>query len=413
MQTPVKQTPNISPDSVAVNNNPSPPTDNSNPRSPSSSSISLDTSPTSNPPPSTVPPLLQQFSDLSISRKTQMITALIFLSLGGLIGLGSTSLVASLRSQLLEQAKFQLGVTELNYNSHLEEMGLGFASQAENPTIIEATQTIGRGQSLSPQIRSQVQSILKNEQKIRNLEYATLVGKDLRIIANANGQENRQVFNPNDLVSQVIQQKTQIRTSELVSWEELVKEKAPLPAGLKSQDALIRYTITPVKLPGSQTVMGTLVSGDIVNGNLDIVQKTVDAFQGGGYSAVYLYDQDDQEFTLATSLEKTEQRQANFNLSLRDQSILEKAVQAQGKPVAQRSYIDNHSYTLAAKAIPNYNGEEIAVLVYGDPELGLNQILKQSLRLQLGLSVAVLGVVVMVTAAIASTITKPMKRLLK
>lgn len=406
MQTPVKQTPNPTSNSVAVNNNPSPSTNHSHP-------ISLSSSPTSNPPPATVSPLVRQFSNLSISGKTQMITALIFLSLGGLIALGSTSLVASLRSQLLEQAKFQLGVTELNYNRDLEEMGLGFASQAENPTIIEAAKTISQGQSLSPEIRTQVQSILKNEQKIRNLEYATLVGKDLRIIANANGQRNGQVFNPNELVSQAIQQKTQIRTSEFVSWEELLQKKVPLPAGLESQDALIRYTITPVKLPGSQTVMGTLVSGDIVNGNLDIVQKTVDAFPGIGYSAVYLYNQDNQEFTLATSFQKTELPQANSNLPLPDQSILQKAVQAQGNPVAQRSYLDNHSYTLAAKAIPNYNGEEIAVLVYGDPELGLNQILKQSLMLQLGLSVAVLGVVVLVAGAIASTITTPIKQLQK
>jgi hypothetical protein len=124
-------------------------------------------------------------------------------------------------------------------------MGLGFASQAENPSIIEAAKTLSQGKSLSPEIRSQVQSILKNEQKIRNLEYATLVGKDLRIIANANGQRNGQIFNPSELVSQAIQQKTQIQTSELVTWEELLKEKAPLPPGLTSQDALMRYTITP------------------------------------------------------------------------------------------------------------------------------------------------------------------------
>ncbi|MDJ0844061.1 MAG: methyl-accepting chemotaxis protein, partial [Crocosphaera sp.] len=96
---------------------------------------------------------------------------------------------------------------------------------------------------------------------------------------------------------------------------------------------------------------------------------------------------------------------------LPDKSILQAAVEAQGKPVSQRGYIDNHGYTLAAKALPNYNGEEIAILVYGDPELGLNQILRQSLMLQLGLSVAVLGVVVMVAAAIASAITQPIKRL--
>ncbi|MDJ0730855.1 MAG: methyl-accepting chemotaxis protein [Crocosphaera sp.] len=342
-----------------------------------------------------------------------MITALIFLALGGLIGLGSTSLVGSLRSHLLYQTKSQLAVTELNYNSDLDKMALGFAAHAEHPTIIEATKTLNQGQSLSPEIRSQLQSILKNEQKIYDLEYATLVDKDLRIIANANGQRQGEVFNPHGLVTQAMQQQKQIRTSELISWQELIKEKAPLPAGLTSQDALIRYTVTPVKLPGTQTVIGSLISGDIVNGNLAIVKKTVDTFQGMGYSAVYLYHPENQEFTLATAFEKTQLREARFNTPLPNKSILEKAVRAQGKPVAQRGYLDNHSYTLAAQAIPNYNGDEIAILVYGDPELGLNQILKQSLMLQMGLSVAVLGVVVMVAGVIASAITKPIKRLQK
>jgi twitching motility protein PilJ len=148
-----------------------------------------------------------------------------------------------------------------------------------------------------------------------------------------------------------------------------------------------------------------------VNGNLAIVKKTVETFQGIGYSAVYLYHQDKQEFSLATSFEKTELRQANINVPLPDKSILKKAIEAQGKPVSQRGSLDNHSYSLAAKALPNYNGKEIAVLVYGDPELGLNQILKQSLMLQLGLSVAVLAVVVVVAAAIASALTKPIRRL--
>ncbi|MDJ0599803.1 MAG: methyl-accepting chemotaxis protein [Crocosphaera sp.] len=396
MQTPVKPVPNSSHARVSpsLSSDPSPQT------IPNSKQLS---------PP--ILPLIEPFYNLPISRKTQMITALIFLALGGLIGLGSTSLVGSLRSHLLYQTKSQLAVTELNYNSDLEKMALGFASEAEHPTIIEATKTVSQGQSLSPEIRAQLQSILKNEQKIYDLEFATLVGKDLRIIANANGQRQGETFDPQGLVTEAIKQQKQIRSSELVSWEELLKEQAPLPPGLTSQDALMRYTVTPVKLPGTQTVIGALVSGDMVNGNLAIVKKTVDTFQGLGYSAVYLYHPENESFSLATTFEKTELRQANFNTPLPDKSILEEAVQAQGKAVTKRSYLDNHSYTLAAKAIPNYKGQEIAILVYGDPEVGLNEILKQSLMLQLGLSVAVLGVVVMVAAVIASAITQPIKRL--
>ncbi|WP_339390887.1 methyl-accepting chemotaxis protein, partial [Crocosphaera watsonii] len=379
-----------------------------------SSELSSKTIATSSSPSFSNLPLLEQFYNLPISRKTQMITALIFIALGGLIGLGSSSLVGSLRSHLMYQTKSQLAVTELNYNTDLDKMGLGATAQAEHPTIVEASKILNQGQSLPPEIRTQLESILKNDQKLYGLEFVTLVDKNSRIIANANGQRQGEVFNPQGLVSQAMKQQRQIRTSELISWQELIKEKAPLPAGLTSQDALIRYTITPVKLPGTQTVIGTLIFGDIVNGNSDIVQKTVETFQDVGYSAVYLYDPKNKQFSLATAFEKTELRDSNFNTPLPpNTSILKQAVEAQGQPVAERGYLNDHSYTLAAKALPNNNGDEVAVLVYGDPELGLNRILKDSLMLQLSLSLMVLGIVVMVAGVIAEAITKPIKRLQK
>ncbi|MEA5508457.1 methyl-accepting chemotaxis protein [Crocosphaera sp. UHCC 0190] len=354
---------------------------------------------------------LKKFYDLPVNCKTQVITALMFAALGGLIGLGSTALVGSLRAQLLNQTKSQLAVTELNYNNNLQETGLVFSSQAENPTIIEAVKTLNQGQSLPPDVRQQINTILKNEQELRQLEYATFVGKDLRIIANGNGKNIGQTFNPNNLVSQAIEQQKQIRTNELISWDELTKAKIPLPAGITSQDALILYTITPVKLPGSQTVIGALVSGDIVNGNSDIVEKTVEAFQGIGYSAVYLYNPDRDEFTVATAYEGTELRQSSFNLPLLNKSILKNAVEAKGQTVYQRTHLDGHAYTLATKTLPNYNGQSVAVLVYGDPEFDLNQILKQGLILQLELSLAILTLVVVVVAVIVQAITKPLQRL--
>ena len=183
MQTPVKPVYNHSPSRV------SPP-------------LSSNTTTTPNHSHAPVLPLVEQFFNLPISRKTQMMTALIFLALGGLIGLGSTSLVGSLRSHLLYQTKSQLAVTELNYNTDLETMGLGFTAESEHPTVVEATKILSQGQSLSPEIRSELRSILKNQQKLYNLEYATLVDKDSRIIANANSRRDGEVFNPQGLVTQ-------------------------------------------------------------------------------------------------------------------------------------------------------------------------------------------------------------------
>ena len=61
--------------------------------------------------------------------------------------------------------------------------------------------------------------------------------------------------------------------------------------------ALIRYTVTPVKDPETQRVLGALVSGDIVNGKPQIPVRTLST-HNGGYSAIYLY-LPTEEFALA------------------------------------------------------------------------------------------------------------------
>ncbi|MGK7875513.1 MAG: methyl-accepting chemotaxis protein [Xenococcaceae cyanobacterium] len=354
--------------------------------------------------------ILQRFYDLPISRKTQIISLLTLVSLGGILGLGSLVLVKSLRAQLVNQATSQLAVTEINYNIKIDEMSLGFGSQSENSVIVAAAQASASGQPLTLELRSQVKAILQNEVKARNIEYATLVGKDLRIIANANANRTGEIFDPNNLVSQTLKYALQIKTSETVSWAELAKESPPLSDDLTNQDALIRYTLTPVKDPKTGSVIAALVSGDLVNGKLLIVQKTVKTFLGKGYSAIYLR-QPTGKFSLATSFEKTNPLETKVNIPLSDTSLLTEAAEVVGEPVGMRSQVENRTYTLAAKALPNFVGEPVAILVYGDPEIALGQILQNSLLTQGGLSILGLGVVVVLAGTIGRAIAKPVKQL--
>ncbi|MGK7875520.1 MAG: methyl-accepting chemotaxis protein [Xenococcaceae cyanobacterium] len=355
--------------------------------------------------------ILQRFYDLPISRKTQLIPLLTFVSLTGIVGLGAIILVSGLRTQSLNQAKSKLAVTEINYNTQIDKVGFGFRGQSENGAIIDAAQAHASGKPLTPELRSRVKAILQNEVKVGKIEYATLVGKDLRIIVNANADRAGESFDPNNLVSRVFQKPLQIKSSEIVSWAELAKEAPPLPEGFTNQDVLIRYTVTPIKAPGTRTVLGALVSGDIVNGKLTIVKKTVDAFLGEGYSAIY-FRQPTGEFSLAISLEGiTEIRESKVNIPLPDQSLLAEAVKALGQPVAKRMRLENRPYTFAARTLPNATGESIAILVYGDPEVALGQVIKNSLLVQVSLSVVVLGIVVILAGALGQAIAEPVKRL--
>jgi twitching motility protein PilJ len=320
------------------------------------------------------------------------------------IGIGGTLIIAQgLRSQLLEQAKSEVAVTDINYNIKINQMAFGFRGQSDNPAIIKVASLNNAGQSVTPAMKAEVKQILQNEIKARKIEYATLVGRDLRIIVNANNDRSGEVFDPGNLVSEVIRNSKQIKASKIASWSELQKERPALPPGFTNQDALIRYTFTPVK-DSTGVVIGVLISGDVVNGKTTIVKETLNA-TGGGYSAIY-FRKPNGQLILATSLLQSEsqnlnqlslnQAEANVWLSSEDNSFLEEAISKfpQGQTVTSRKKVGDQTYTIAARAIPSKLVEEVnssqpdkseqpvAILVRGTPENALNSLLSQSLQQQ-------------------------------
>ncbi|OKH56035.1 chemotaxis protein [Calothrix sp. HK-06] len=345
-------------------------------------------------------PILEYFYNFPISRK-QMIALIAceMVSILG-IGMGATLIITQgLRNQILEQAKSEIAVTDINYNIKVNQMGFGFRGQSDNQALIRATKFHNSSRSLNRISRSEVKQILINEVKARQIEYATLVGKDLKIIANANTDRTGEEFNPDNLVSEVLNNPKQIKASRVVSWSELSKEAPPLPTGFSNQDALIRYTITPVKDPVNQAVIGALVSGDIVNGKSVIAKQTLQATRGG-YSAVYFYKANGN-FALASSLHQGEsqdinQALSNVELPIESKSLLTAAAKsANGQVITERMNLGAQSYTMAFKAIPSkiientdeqqaiYDKTSTAILVRGTPESSLNNLLMQSLFQQM------------------------------
>jgi twitching motility protein PilJ len=346
------------------------------------------------------------------------------LSLLGLAGVGALLLVASGRSQLENQSKSELALTGINYFIKVNQMGFGFRGQSDNVAVIEAARKHLTGVSLTPEAQNQVTRILKNEVKARNIEYATLVGRDKKIIASANANREGEVFDPNNLVSKVLANPQQLKATAVVPWSELKTEDPPLPPGFSGKDALIRYTATAVFDPGNKQVIGVLVSGDIVNGKTPITEGTLKSFDGG-YSAVY-YQLPKGNFAIANSLqstgEKTGEKIVSPNIALPKEEILRQAIAANGKAVAARQTIGNQTYTVSAQALPSLfvqqakgpvpvaNSKPVAILVRGTPETALNNLLRSSLYWLLpaiGLILLInLGLVKLLEQAIADPLKK-------
>jgi len=363
----------------------------------------------------------QWLYNLPINRKQLLIAGSSLVSIVGLVGIGTALTAKGFGEQLLQQAQSEVALTEINYYIKVNQMAFGFRGQADNPAIIAAA----KARALPPGLQNQVKQILQNEVKARKIEYATLVDRDMQIVVNANSDRQGEVFNPNNLVKEIFSDPRQTKASAVVSAAELAKEAPPLPSGFDNQDALIRYTVTPVREPDTKTIIGALVSGDIVDGKLPIVQGTLKAF-GDGYSAVY-FRKPTGEFTLATALEKGEAAtlaQAQPNVALPDTALLAKAVVAKDKPVTDRTKIAGQEYTLAAKTLPNITKEAatgpvpktgsdqpVAILVRGTPEAKLNDLLQESLLAQLTLGLVVLGLNVGLATLVGRTISRPVKAL--
>ncbi|MBD1843230.1 GAF domain-containing protein [Cyanobacteria bacterium FACHB-63] len=368
------------------------------------------------------------FHNLPIGRK--QLLALLVCELIPIVGLGigsSIVLANSLRTQLLAQAKSEVAVTETNYNIKINQMGFGSRGQSDNPAIITATRNHQRSENLSTDLQNQLQQILQNEVKARRIEYATLIGKDLRIIANANNNRTKETVTTPELVpliQQVLRDGQQIKASSTVSWDELSKEAPPLPDRFSNQDALIRYVVTPIREPeNSNTIIGVLVFGDIVNHKLPIVENTLKAF-GGGYSAVYFRREND-EFGLASGLnqDSANPNQPQIDAALSDLAILKSAIAAKGKTVTQRIPVNGQTYTVAAKALPNRTVETpdgavaemgdnpSAILVRGTPETALNQLLLTSMQQEAIVFALAIGAIVVWTIVFRRIVLKPIQEL--
>lgn len=369
---------------------------------------------------------IQWFKNLPIRQK-QLIGLFTseIISIVGLVGVGAYLIVKSGRNQLENQAKSELAVTQIDYNIKINQMGFGFRGQSDNLAIIQVAQYHRYSKLIPYHLEIQVQKTLENEIKARQIEYATLVGKNLKIIVNGNHNRTGEVFNPKNLVQTALKTGEQIKTSEIIHWQDLEAESPEHLSFLTpGEQILIRYTITPVKDPQTDQPIAVLVSGDIVNKKREIVQSTLEALDGG-YSGIYLYDKNRQNFNLITSVKPIDIK-ANksayaavydsyiLDLSIPDLTLLQKAITApQNSVVTQRMKLEEKDYTFAAKAIYNYQGEPIGVLVRGTPETALEKLTIESLILQGVVASLALGFDIILAILLGITITRPIKRLQK
>jgi twitching motility protein PilJ len=340
------------------------------------------------------------------------------ISVVGVVGAGMAIALYSGRIQLKNQAVTEALVTGINYNIKINQMAFGFRGQSENAAIIQAAQLSAQKKPIPPELKSKLKLILSNEIKARNIEYATLVGKDKKIIVNANLDRTGEAFDPSGLVQKVLSNPVQIKQSAVVSTEELQKEGAPFLKDLmesQQNHALIRYTVTPVRDLSTEALLGVLVSGDVVNNKNVIAESTTQALDGG-YTAIY-YTPDGKELSLASAVLQEGQakmgEKPSFvdNIPLPDLTVLKNLLETNQDSATERSQLQGKSMTVAANTIPDINGKPLAFLVRGTPETSLESLLQQTFLLQLGVGILALIFSVIIAGLLGRALTNPIKEL--
>jgi twitching motility protein PilJ len=164
---------------------------------------------------------------------------------------------------------------------------------------------------------------LQVEMNMRQLEFATLVGKDSRILAGANANRTGEVFDPKGIVSDVLKNARKIIVNTEMANIEFRKEQAKrwlnpfhgddsvegdLKSSLHPYDnndtVIVQWVASPVfaiSNSNSSSPDGVLVFGYILNGKINYNDMIVSEFDDG-YSGTFHYDSEKENFNLLSAV---------------------------------------------------------------------------------------------------------------
>jgi len=273
-----------------------------------------------------------------------------------------TSAVGS--TQLQNQAKSELSLSEINYNVQLDRAADRLHNSSESQTITQTASAYNSGTNAS-NLRKSVKQILEIQVSTGEIDSAALFGKNRQIVVSVNPNQKQKSFNLQTIVDRVFTAKEPITASEIIAKSEVQKQLGSLGPGSGDRSVLVRYAAIPVKEPKSQTVIAVLVLGKILSQTPAVASSETLNLQGGGYRAIYT-PQADGKFVLATS--QTNTKNQNLPDLLADKSLLKSALAAAGKPVAAQLQTGSQTHAVAAKSLDNLAGKPAAILVRGIPK---------------------------------------------
>ncbi|MEG4274307.1 MULTISPECIES: PAS domain-containing protein [unclassified Microcoleus] len=276
-----------------------------------------------------------------------------------------TSAVGS--NQLQNQAKYELSLSEINYNLQLDRAADRLQNSSDSKTIAQTALAYNSGKKLS-YLEKSVKEILENQVKTGEIDSAALVGKNRQIAVSVNPNHSGKNFNLQKIVDRVFATKNQITATEILAQSEVQEQFGSLSPGKVDRPVLLHYAAIPVKDPKNQTVIAALVLGKIISQTSAVASTETLNLEGGRYQAIYA-PLADGKFVLASSPAVTKNQQLPDLLA--EKSLLKSALAAAGQPVAGNVQTSSQTYAVAAKSIGNLAGKPAAILVRFIPKTSI------------------------------------------
>ncbi len=358
--------------------------------------------------------LLQSFYNLPVADKQLAgLLASKILSVAGVIGLSLYLLSMTGRHQLREQAASELSATAKDLTSDVGRLTLG-GSLLSDGALLEAAEFYAETDQVDGELASEARTVLRSALAAGDLEYMTLVGTDMRVIASGAADREGDLFNPGNLVSAALKRGQPNTTMSLVSLTDMQNLGVTIPPNI-DEAALIRYGVVPLfsgqgagDVVGQGGVIGALVTGNVVDGSSATVADALGQFPDG-YSAVYRLDPSGGFARVAIGRSEL----AGTEPDLGAHQFLENAITTPEGEVLTERFVgpSDDRYTVAAMPIVGGNGEAVAVVLRGLSEQMINERIWRNGWLVTGAAMLALLVDVVIAKLLGRSIVQPVRNL--
>lgn len=326
--------------------------------------------------------------------------------------------VLMIRGQIYDQAQSQVG-SDLEsakeiYDNHLERLKDALRIHATRMIIYEALET------------GNTTRLVAEMERIRDAERL-----DLLTLADRTGHVFYRTRNPSlkgddessdPFIQHVLQKKTPVASTDIISTEELLKE-SPQLVDQASMD------VTPTRMAGPSDksnitsgmvlkgaapvfttdgrFVGILIGGILINRNYEMVDKVrtivfkEELYKGHQVGTATIFQDD---VRVSTNVRNTDGSRA---ITTRVSAEVADAVLKQGNTWRQSAFVVNDWYISAYAPIRNLLGNTIGMLYVGSLERPYRDILWKNLYVFLGITILAMGVISMVAIRIANRISRP------